>query len=77
MDPVHCIFDPRDEEEIKYIKKHISGADLELLLEDIDRGSQRVEIWDKHKECFYPDGFHANRNGHRVLFEFLKTQISL
>jgi hypothetical protein len=77
MNPVHCIFDPRDEEEIAYIKKHSKNADLELLLEDIDRGSRRVEVWAKHKEYFYPDGFHANRDGHRVLFEFLKERLAL
>jgi hypothetical protein len=75
LDPVHCIFDPRDEEEIKHLKKHLDSADLELLLNDIDKGSQRVDTWANHKEYFYPDGFHANRAGHKVLFEFLKTQI--
>ena len=74
-DPVHCIFSKRDEEEIKYIKKHIGTQDLELLLNDIDKGTQRVNSWANHRDYFYPDGFHANRQGHHVLFEFLKAQI--
>lgn len=74
-DPVHCIFSKRDEEELKYIKKHIGGADLELLLTDIERGTQRVTAWSNNKEYFYPDGFHANRHGHKILFELLRAQI--
>lgn len=74
-DPVHCIFSKRDEEELKYIKKHLKTADLELLLDDIDKGSKRVDLWANNKGYFYPDGFHANRQGHQVLFEFLKAQI--
>jgi hypothetical protein len=73
--PVHCIFSKRDEAELKYIRKHVSGTDLELLLDDISQGTNRVEVWANHKEYFYPDGFHANRNGHNILFEFLRKQI--
>lgn len=75
--PVHCIFSRRDEREIKHIKQHLKGSDLELLLEDIDLGSQRVQAWADNQQYFYPDGFHANREGHRLLFEHLKTQIPL
>jgi hypothetical protein len=74
-DPTHCIFGRRDEEEVKYIKSRVGSQDIEHLLEDIDRGQRRLDVWAKHKEYFYPDGFHANREGHRILFEFLRTQI--
>lgn len=74
-DPVHCIFSKRDEEKINYIKKHLKTADLELLLDDIDKGSKRVDLWANNKEYFWPDGCHANRQAHQILFEFLKAQI--
>jgi hypothetical protein len=74
-DPTHCIFGRRDEEEVKYIKSRVGAEGIEQLLQDIDRGQQRLDIWANHREYFYPDGFHANREGHRILFEHLRAQI--
>jgi hypothetical protein len=74
-DPVYCVFTKFTENDIKSIRKYLSDKDLVILLEDVDRGTRRAQQWTDHKEYFYPDGNHANRTGHRVLFEFLKTQI--
>lgn len=74
-DPVHALFVNNTESCVEYIKKHLNNADLELLLEDINKGHQRCDQWRREKEYFWPDGSHPNRLGHQILFEFLKTQI--
>lgn len=74
-DPVYGIFTGNTKLEIEYIKKNISGKDLELLIQDIEKGNQRLDLWIEKKEFFWPDGAHPNRHGHKILFEFLKTQI--
>jgi hypothetical protein len=74
LDPVDGLFSHSNESQVEYIKKNINSTDLELLLNDIDKGTQRFEIWKNNKK-YFPDGAHANRHGHRILFEFLKTQI--
>jgi hypothetical protein len=71
--PVHSLY--RSENDIEYLKKKLDSKDLELLLDDIDKGSQRIIAWDQQKSFFYPDGVHPNRLGHKILFDFLKTQI--
>jgi hypothetical protein len=74
-DPVHALFTKPTESRVEYIKKYLNHADLEFLLEDIDKGHQRYDQWHKEKEYFWPDGAHANRLGHEILYKFLKTQI--
>jgi hypothetical protein len=74
-DPVYGIFVGNTKANIEYFKKNISSKDLELLLQDIEKGHHRLTTWENNKEYFWPDGGHANQHGHRVLFEFLKTQI--
>lgn len=73
--PVYSTFGMGHETVIEYIKKHVSSADLELLIADIDAGNRRAVAWQDNKKYFWPDGYHPNREGHRVLFEFLKKQI--
>lgn len=61
--------------EIELLKQHLSDNDVELLITDIDHGEQRYQIWSDYPEFFWPDNNHANRNTHKILFEFLKKQI--
>jgi hypothetical protein len=74
-DSVHAIMSKNSEKDIVYLKNNIDSKDLELLLDDIDKGNQRLTTWNQHKSFFWPDGVHANRTAHGILFEFLKTQI--
>ena len=77
LTPVHALFTKRKENEVDYIKRHFNNTDLKLLLNDIDLGHQRLNLWRENKEYFWPDGAHANQLGHQVLFNFLKTKINI
>jgi hypothetical protein len=72
LDPVHSVF--TNEQVITYIKKH-TNIDLELLLQKVNKGQQRLKQWETNKKYFWPDGVHPNQFAHTKLFEFLKTQI--
>ena len=61
-------------DKIEYFKKQFNQYNLKLLLDDIDQGHARLDIWSKNKEFFWPDGVHPNRAGHKILFNFLKNQ---
>jgi hypothetical protein len=74
-DPIYSTFTNRQSFQVELVKKYLNTKDLELLLQDIDKGNERLDLWMKSKEFFWPDGCHPNRQGHQVLFEFLKTQI--
>jgi hypothetical protein len=74
LEPAYAVFSLSASKSINYIKQHLNTKDLELLLDDIDIGHQRLDQWKKHKEFFWPDGAHPNRHGHEVLFNFLKDQ---
>jgi hypothetical protein len=47
---------------------------IEFLLDASDRGQQRLLDWEQNSQWFYPDGLHANRHGHKKLYDFLKQQ---
>jgi hypothetical protein len=74
-DPVYTIITKQSKKEIAYLKKNLDSKDLKLLLDDIDKGRQRLTTWIEQKSFFWPNGCHANQTAHRILFEFLKTQI--
>jgi hypothetical protein len=57
------------------VKKNISSGDLEILLNDIDIGRQRIELMMKNPHYFYPDGIHPNESAQKRIFEFLLTAI--
>lgn len=74
-DPVYAIMTNQIKEQIKFLKETMDINDLELLLTDMDKGKQRLSTWQKEKRFFWPDGGHPNRFSHKILFDFLKTQI--
>ena len=74
-DPVYAIMAEHSEKDIVYLKNNIDSKDLQLLLDDIDQGNQRLTTWNQHASFFWPDGVHANQTAHGILFEFLKMQI--
>ena len=75
VDPVYSLFSILSEKEIVYLKQFLNEKDLKLMLDDIDQGKQRLDIWQQEKNFFWPDGSHANQNGHYILYTFLKSKI--
>lgn len=72
---VHSNMGANLEKIIKQLKQTLSTEDLKLMLSDIDLGQQRYSTWGFEKTFFWPDGGHANRAGHYILYEFLKSKI--
>jgi len=72
-DPVYCEYlngwvDPF----LSLIKKsNMTNKDLSEFLNDIQKGNDRVKLFSKNKNWFYPDGIHPNRHAHKKLFDFL------
>ena len=52
-----------------------TSADLEFLIKEIDRGIERQKLWHNSPEYFWPDGNHANRDGHYKLFQLIKEKV--
>ena len=59
---------------VEKLKAQIDHRDLELLLDDIENGTQRFELWKQHEKSYWPDYRHPNRHAHKILFDFLKEQ---
>jgi len=59
---------------VKKIHGVLSTKSLVDFLDEIDRGFERECLLKEHPEFFYPDGKHPNRVGHKILFDFLKSQ---
>lgn len=60
------------EEVVELFKK--SAQDTDAFINDIDKGLKRHETWTANRNWFYPDGVHANRQGHAKLFNYLKEK---
>jgi len=60
-----------------YIKNSkLSTDDKKFISIDIDNANERLELFKKHQNLFYPDGFHANRIAHKILFNHLIGNIA-
>lgn len=75
--PVYSILADKTSELISLIKKNSNSDDLEDLITDMDRGEDRLSTWKSNPEWFWPDGGHANRAGHKKLFDFLVSEYNL
>jgi hypothetical protein len=75
--PVYTVFDGTSEPWVRFLYSKLDKSDLKLLSDDIDLGETRLQEWTDHQQWFYPDGLHANRQGHLVLFEFLQKHMVL
>jgi hypothetical protein len=72
--PVFCMYSRTHIKIINQFKTLFINKDLDLLLNDIDLGGIRLDTLAANKEFFWPDGYHPNRHGHRILFNFLRNQ---
>lgn len=61
-----------DEKAAEILKKNnpLMISTIETL---IDESMSRFMLWRNHPEWFFPDGAHANRDGHKKLFKYLIT----
>jgi len=76
-DPVFSMFSMtnQSEEFLTLFKKHTSDPNqMELLLAEIEKGQNKQVVLQEHRQYFYPDGAHPNRQGHRILYDYLKEK---
>ena len=74
--PVFCV---RPEEwrigDIKRSIAHTSENDkMQSLVNLVESGQHRDQIWKDNPQWFWPDGVHANRHGHGKLYNFLQER---
>ena len=74
--PVLSWFDSSSINMIPRIKEKLENKEIEKLLIMIDHGMGREDLLFGNPKYFWPDGTHPNRLGHKILFDFLQTQIS-
>ena len=74
INPVHSMFTTNSINQLELFKKNLNQNDLKLLLHDMDQGNDRLKTWRENDKFFWPDGRHANRRSHKILFNFLKEQ---
>lgn len=72
IQPVYSWYSNSSVEFIKEVRRKYQ--DTQELLESINLGFEREYLIMAHPEWFYPDGVHLNRNGHKVLYEFIKKK---
>lgn len=70
--PVFSWYDRHSAELISTLKKQLSNT--EEILEEIKKGFEREREVQTNPQYFYPDGVHPNRDGHKILYNFLKDQ---
>jgi len=72
LNPVYSWYTRNSAELISILKKQLSNP--EEILEEIRKGFEREQELLRNSKYFYPDGIHPNRDGHKVLYDFLKEQ---
>jgi len=75
--PVHSCFDNTNETDIALIKKQASVQEMNSVLDDVANGIARRDVWQNNPEYFYPDGKHPNREGHKILYDFVANNLEL
>jgi len=56
-----------------YIKQQVTSDQLPVLIDQIDLGSQRQQLFKNNKDLF-PDQWHGGRLLHQKIYELLKTK---
>ena len=72
MNPVYGVYWKELVQNLKNVVDTELAVDS-LILES-SLGQQRLLDWEQNPQWFYPDGLHANRHGHKKLYDFLKQQ---
>ena len=74
--PVYTVYGPKHETDIALIKNKASTEEFSSVLDAVDRGKDRYNLWKNNREWFYPDGVHPNRKGHKILYDFVKHNLA-
>lgn len=73
--PVLSFYEQRTEELVQKIKSKLLDSDsITKLIDLIDQGYQRESLLRENPQYFYPDGIHPNRQGHKILYDFIKEK---
>lgn len=72
--PVYSWYTKSTQKLIDEIKQTIPQNNLQDLLDQIDLGIERQNLLSAFPEYFWPDGVHANREGHKKLYNMLLDQ---
>lgn len=70
--PVFSWYTKNTADLVKKIKANLPPRAIQTLMDDMDRGFQRECLLKENPEFFWPDGRHPNRQGHQILFNWLK-----
>jgi len=73
-DPVFSWYSKSSADLVEKLYKILPMESVNNLVNEIDRGFERECLLKENPTFFYPDGKHPNRIGHRILFDFLKSQ---
>lgn len=71
--PVFTFYSMERKRFVEWYKKQFPNK-IEEIIEIVDRGDARLNVFRGYPDFFQPDGSHPNRKGHKVLFDFLKSQ---
>ncbi len=50
--------------------------DKQKINRDIEIANNRLDSFKSYRDLFYPDGYHANRKAHKILFDFLQGNVA-
>ena len=65
---------PGDELLPKLENHYKKYSSTDSLINDLDKGIKRMNVFKNNKNWFYPDGIHPNQQGHKKLYDYLKMQ---
>lgn len=75
-DPVFSTFTAPSESAIQEIRKHIvDNETMASLIEQIEKGHERCQLWSDNPLMFFPDGSHPNREAHKVICDYVIRKI--
>jgi len=52
-----------------------TNDDKKFIMEEVKQADMRNSTWAKNPTWFYPDGMHANKLGHKKLFDYLCNSV--
>lgn len=73
-DPVYSWYTTHSLNIVKKIKEKLTTNQMPVFLKMLDQAQERENTIFNTTEYFWPDGYHPNRKGHKVLYDFLLNQ---